>query len=89
MNLVFKNIHSDRYRREQGDLGEIVTSEDEADEWMEKHVELPKYEEEIDVGHFLKMTMRKFEEETMARLPRWRRREMEMFGLGLVPEMWI
>ena len=66
-----------------------MTSEDEADEWMEKHVELPKYEEEIDVGHFLKMTMRKFEEETMARLPRWRRREMEMFGLRLAPEMWI
>ena len=48
-------------------LWEIVTSEDEADEWMEKHVELPKYEDEIDVGHFLKMTIRKFEEETMAR----------------------
>ena len=41
---MFKNIHSDRYRREQGDLGEIVTSEDEADEWIEKHVELPKYD---------------------------------------------
>ena len=66
-----------------------MTSEDEADEWMEKHVELPKYEEGIDVGHFLKMTIGKFEEETMARLPRWRRREMEMYGLGLVPEMWI
>ena len=34
-------------------LWEIVTSEDEADEWMEKHVELPKYEDEIDVGHFI------------------------------------
>merc|ERR1719192_1873884 len=69
-NFEFKNIHSDRYRREQGDLGEIVSSEDEADEWMEKHVELPKYEDEIDVGHFLKMTMRK---ESMSRLRRWRR----------------
>ena len=36
-------------------LWEIVTSEDEADEWMEKHVELPKYEDEIDVGHFIKL----------------------------------
>ena len=62
---------------------------DEADEWMEKHVELPKYEEEIDVGQFIKMTVGKFKEESMSRLPRWRRREMEMFGLGPVPEMWI
>ena len=37
------------------DLGEIVTSEDEADEWMEKHVELLKCEDEIDVGHFIKL----------------------------------
>ena len=36
-------------------LWEIVTSEDESDEWMEKHVELPKYEDEIDVGHFIKL----------------------------------
>ena len=36
-------------------LWEIVTSEGEADEWMEKHVELPKYEDEIDVGHFIKL----------------------------------
>ena len=54
-----------------------MTSDDEADEWME----LPKFEDGIDVGHFLKMTMRKFEEKTISRLPRWRRREMEMFGL--------
>ena len=98
-NFEFKNIHSDRYRREQRERGELVSdqssSEDEADEWMEKHVELPKYEDEIDVGHFLKMTMRKIERESRLRRIAIDEIEMDMAEMellemaGPVPELWI
>ena len=78
-------------------MSDQSSSEDEADEWMEKHVELPKYEDEIDVGHFLKMTMRKIEIESRLRRIAIDEIEMDMAEMellememaGPVPELWI